>query len=88
MPVAAAFEVRQVAKAHAGHRGLILLGLAFESTLCRFGFDWKSCRLPGIPASDEGAGLDPTGLSELLRHTGAGGFLRSGAITHDPGIAG
>ncbi len=36
--------------------------------------------LPRRPASGEGAGFFPSCLSEFLRHTGAGRFVRSGAI--------
>jgi hypothetical protein len=68
--------------------GLNLLGVVFDITLYRFGFDLKSCRLPGIPAADEGARFSPTRLSELLRHTGAGSFLWSGAITDNPAVTG
>ena len=39
---------------------------------------------PRRPASGEGARFLPSGLSEFLRHTGAGRFVRSGAIGHEP----
>jgi hypothetical protein len=39
---------------------------------------------PRRPASGEGARFLPSGLSEFLRHTGAGRFVRSGAIGDEP----
>jgi hypothetical protein len=39
---------------------------------------------PRRPASGEGARFLPSCLSEFLRHTGAGRFVRSGAIGDEP----
>ena len=68
--------------------GETLGGWRFDAAVLRVGFDRKPRRLPGIPTADEGTRPGPTSLSELLRHTGAGGFLRSSAITDEPGLTG
>jgi hypothetical protein len=65
-----------------------LLGRELEAIRHVFRLYRKAGILPGVPAADEGARLAPTCLSELLRHTGAGCFLRSGTIGHKPCIAG
>jgi hypothetical protein len=48
----------------------------------------KTGTLPSVPATDEGTCVDPTRLSKLLRHPGAGRLLRSGTIGHEPRLAG
>ncbi len=48
----------------------------------------KAGILPGVPAADEGTRVNPTRLSELLRHPGARRLLWSGTIGHEPRIAG
>lgn len=39
---------------------------------------------PYFPATNQGVSLFPTGLSELLHHTGAGGFVISSTIGDQP----
>ena len=41
---------------------------------------------PRRPASSERARFFPSGLSEFLRHPGAGRLVRSGAIGDEPGL--
>ena len=49
-----------------------------------FGLDRQTGILPCLPASNQGAGFRPSGLSKFLRHTGAGRFVRSSAICYQP----
>jgi len=53
---------------------------SMRSLFCRSVLYRQTGFLPCLPASGEGARFLPSGLSEFLRHTGAGGFARSGAI--------
>jgi hypothetical protein len=66
--------------------GQTLLWWRFKIVLLRFGLDREACDLPSAPTAHEGACIRPPRLSQLLRHTGARGFLWSGAICHQPGI--
>src|SRR6266850_202183 len=68
-------------------RGQTLRWWRLDAALLRFRLDRETCCLPSIPTSDEGTCSGPPRLSELLRHTGASGFLRSGTVCYQPGIA-
>jgi hypothetical protein len=63
------------------------LGSGFSLVLRRFGCDWQPRLLPAIPSPHQGTGFGPSCLPQLLRHTGAGGFLRSGTVGHYPSVA-
>ena len=82
-------EITRGFRAHDGH--LCRRRRYFQGRLChrasggRLLYFWLNRQprgLPGIPTADQGACVGPTSLSELLRHTGAGGFLRSSTIGH------
>jgi len=65
-----------------GTGGRFLRG--FRPRLSFSGLYWQTRFPPRRPASSEGARFLPSGLSEFLRHTGAGRFVRSGAIGDEP----
>ena len=67
--------------------GQTLLWSCLDAALLRLRLHWEASRLPRIPTTDQGTGFGPSCLSKLLRHTGASGFLRSGTVCHQPGIA-
>ena len=62
----------------------VCLLLGFHLRLACSGLHRQTRFLPRRPASGEGARFLPSGLSEFLRHTGAGRFVRSGAIGDEP----
>ena len=68
-------------------RGKPLQWPRLDAALLRHRFHWQASRLPRIPTTDQSTCLGPPRLPELLRHTGASGFLRSGTVCHYPGIA-
>src|SRR5215468_7108769 len=68
------------------NRARVCLGLGFHSRFSHSGLHRQTGFLPRRPASGEGARFFPSGLSEFLRHTGAGGFVRSSAIGDEPRI--
>jgi hypothetical protein len=51
---------------------------------CSSGLHRQTGFPPCRPASGEGASFLPSGLFEFLRHTGAGRFVRSGAVGDEP----
>ena len=62
----------------------VCLLLGFRSWFTYSGLHRQAGFPPRRPASGEGARFLPSGLSEFLRHTGAGRFVRSGAIGDEP----
>src|ERR1041384_1658552 len=52
--------------------------------LCGSRLDRQTGFLPGGPAADQGARSAVSSLSEFLRHTGAGRFVRSGTVGDEP----
>ena len=48
--------------------------------------DWQTGVDPRIESAVQRMNVFPTGFSEFLRHTGAGIFVRSGAVRYDRAV--
>ncbi len=57
---------------------------AFDERLFRI--DWQAGVDPRFESAVERMHVFPTGFSEFLRHTGAGSFVRSGAVRYDRAV--
>jgi hypothetical protein len=51
-----------------------------------FGIDWQTCLNPRIESAVKRMNILPTTVTEFLRHTGAGCFVRSSAVGYNRAV--